>query len=185
MLDALVDGRVGDACWLLDQFGPTDAVLRLDEIDASAVVFAGTIEVRMGINVDSVVRAGRGIVAGGGIRAGESVIAGENIQSGAQIASAGLLRAGGDISAEWGIETANTLDCAGNARAKWDVRAGGKMTVEAICTRPDVAATTPSPAARPQGGRLGHRRPRRSAPAAASGRARPSIAASTWPPSQA
>ena len=58
---------VGDACWLLDQFGPTDAVLRLDEIDASAVVFAGTIEVRMGINVDSVVRAGRGIVAGGGI----------------------------------------------------------------------------------------------------------------------
>ena len=82
VLDALVaDGRVGDACWLLDQFGPTDAVLRLDEIDASAVVFAGTIEVRMGINVDSVVRAGRGIVAGGGIRAGESVIAGENIQS--------------------------------------------------------------------------------------------------------
>ena len=58
VLDALVaDGRVGDACWLLDQFGPTDAVLRLDEIDASAVVFAGTIEVRMGINVDSVVRA--------------------------------------------------------------------------------------------------------------------------------
>ena len=45
------------------------------------------------------------------------MIAGENIQSGAQIASAGLLRAGGDISAEWGIETANTLDCAGNARA--------------------------------------------------------------------
>ena len=130
VLDALVaDGRVGDACWLLDQFGPTDAVLRLDEIDASAVVFAGTIEVRRGINVDSVVRAGRGIIAGGGIRAGESVIAGENIQSGAQIASAGLLRAGGDISAEWGIETADTLDCAGNARAKWDVRAGGKITV--------------------------------------------------------
>ena len=26
VLDALVaDGRVGDACWLLDQFGPTDA----------------------------------------------------------------------------------------------------------------------------------------------------------------
>ena len=113
----VADGRVGDACWLLDQFGPTDAVLRLDEIDASAVVFAGTIEVRRGINVDSVVRAGRGIIAGGGIRAGESVIAGENIQSGAQIASAGLLRAGGDISAEWGIETADTLDCAGNARA--------------------------------------------------------------------
>ncbi|MFX7507200.1 hypothetical protein ABTJ37_23055, partial [Acinetobacter baumannii] len=30
LLDALVDaGRIGDACWLLDQFGPTDAVLTL------------------------------------------------------------------------------------------------------------------------------------------------------------
>ena len=48
VLDALVaDGRVGDACWLLDQFGPTDAVLRLDSLDANAIVFAGTLEVRM------------------------------------------------------------------------------------------------------------------------------------------
>jgi len=125
VLDALVaDGRVGDACWLLDQFGPTDAVLELDELDATALVFAGAIQVRRGVSVDTIVRAGRGISAGGGIRAGESIIAGENIASGAQIASAGNLRAGGDIAAEWGIETGARLDCAGNVRAKWDICAG-------------------------------------------------------------
>ncbi|MGV2904944.1 hypothetical protein ACNPP7_04080, partial [Achromobacter sp. AGC25] len=122
VLDALVaDGRVSDACWLLDQFGPTDAVLKLDAVDANAIVFAGTLEVRMGINVDSVVRAGRSIVTGGGIRAGETIMAGENITAAATIASGGDLRAGGDISADWGIEAATRLDCAGNVRAKWDI----------------------------------------------------------------
>ena len=45
LLDDLVrEGRVGDACWLLDQFGPTDDVLRVDAIHADALVFAGTVE---------------------------------------------------------------------------------------------------------------------------------------------
>jgi len=130
VLDALVaDGRVSDACWLLDQFGPTDAVLKLDAVDANAIVFAGTLEVRMGINVDSVVRAGRSIVTGGGIRAGETIMAGENITAAATIASGGDLRAGGDISADWGIEAATRLDCAGNVRAKWDICAGQDLAV--------------------------------------------------------
>lgn len=130
VLDALVaDGRVGDACWLLDQFGPTDAVLRLDTLDASAIVFAGTLEVRMGINVDTVVRAGRSIVTGGGIRAGESIVAGENITAAGNIASGGNLRAGGDVAADWGIETATRLDCGGNVRAKWDICAGQDLAV--------------------------------------------------------
>src|SRR5690606_14541514 len=35
VLDALVaDGRADDACWLLDQFGPTDAVRTLDTLFA-------------------------------------------------------------------------------------------------------------------------------------------------------
>lgn len=130
VLDALVaDGRVGDACWLLDQFGPTDAVLRLDSLDANAIVFAGTLEVRMGISVDTVVRAGRSIVTGGGIRAGESIVAGENITAGGNIASGGNLRAGGDVAADWGIETATRLDCGGNVRAKWDICAGQDLAV--------------------------------------------------------
>ncbi|WP_224776954.1 FapA family protein [Achromobacter insolitus] len=130
VLDALVaDGRVGDACWLLDQFGPTDAVLRLDTLDATAIVFAGTLEVRMGINVDTVVRAGRSLITGGGIRAGESIVAGENINAGGNIASGGNLRAGGDVAADWGIEIATRLDCGGNVRAKWDICAGQDLAV--------------------------------------------------------
>lgn len=130
VLDALVaDGRVSDACWLLDQFGPTDAVLKLDAVDANAIVFAGTLEVRMGINVDSVVRAGRSIITGGGIRAGETIMAGENITAAATIASGGNLRAGGDISADWGIDVASRIDCGGNVRAKWDICAGQDLAV--------------------------------------------------------
>ncbi|HRA15220.1 MAG TPA: hypothetical protein PK238_11255, partial [Giesbergeria sp.] len=49
-LDTLVNaGRVDDACWLLTQFGPTNAVLTVDVLEAEAIVFAGTIEVRGGI----------------------------------------------------------------------------------------------------------------------------------------
>ena len=130
VLDALVaDGRVGDACWLLDQFGPTDAVLRLDTLDATAIVFAGTLEVRMGINVDTVVRAGRSLITGGDIRAGESIVAGENITAGGNIACGGNLRAGGDVAADWGIEIATRLDCGGNVRAKWDICAGQDLAV--------------------------------------------------------
>jgi len=130
VLDALVaDGRVGDANWLLDQFGPTDAVLRLDSLDANAIVFAGTLEIRMGINVDTVVRAGRSIITGGGIRAGETIMAGENITAAANIASGGEIHAGGDISADWGIESASRLECRGNVRAKWDICAGQDLAV--------------------------------------------------------
>ncbi|EER57779.1 conserved hypothetical protein, partial [Acidovorax delafieldii 2AN] len=66
-LDTLVNaGRVGDACWLLSQFGPTSAVLVLDTLEADAIVFAGTVQVRGSIDVGSVIQAGRSIRAGGG-----------------------------------------------------------------------------------------------------------------------
>jgi hypothetical protein len=59
VLDALLaDGRIDDACWLLDQFGPTNAQLIVDSVDANAIVFAGTIKVHMDINVDTL-SAGR------------------------------------------------------------------------------------------------------------------------------
>ena len=52
-LDTLVAaGRVEDALWLLAQFGPTNAVLAVDVLEADAIVFAGTIEVRGAIDVD-------------------------------------------------------------------------------------------------------------------------------------
>jgi len=123
VLDALVaDGRVDDACWLLDQFGPTDGVLQVDSVDAAAIVFAGTLVARRGISVDTVVRAGRGIVTGGGVRAGTSIIAGENIQAQGSIVSDGAISAGGDIHAGWGVSAGTRLDCGGGLRAAWDIR---------------------------------------------------------------
>src|SRR3546814_10538014 len=92
-----------DACWLLDQFGPTDCVLRVESIDAAAVVFAGTLVACRGICVDTVVRAGARIVSGAGVRAGGSIVAGDSIEAQGSLISDGAIRAGGDIQAGWGI----------------------------------------------------------------------------------
>ncbi|MBV7486798.1 FapA family protein [Bordetella sp. BOR01] len=125
VLDALVaDGRVDDACWLLDQFGPTDCVLDVESIDATALVFAGTLVARRGICVDTVVRAGGRIVSGAGVRAGAAIVAGDNIEAQGSIVSEGAIRAGGDIQAGWGISAGTRLDCAGVLRAAWDIRTG-------------------------------------------------------------
>lgn len=59
LLEALVAaGRVSDACWLMDQFGPTKAVLEVDALEADGVVFAGSLHVRGPIDVDTVLRIG-------------------------------------------------------------------------------------------------------------------------------
>jgi hypothetical protein len=72
LLNALVhSGRVSDACWLLDQFGPTNEILILDCLPASAIVFAGSLRVRGNIDVDSMVRVGRRIDVGVSIFVGE------------------------------------------------------------------------------------------------------------------
>jgi hypothetical protein len=79
VLDSLVTaGRAADACWLLDQFGPTDAVLHVDALAAEHLVFAGTIVARSDIEVGSMLRTGRTIRCGGGIRAG-AIVAGSAI----------------------------------------------------------------------------------------------------------
>ena len=129
-LDTLVQaGRVEDACWLLTQFGPTDAVLTVDAIEAEAIVFSGTLEVRGHIEVSTVVRAGRMIRAGGGIRAGEQIIAGDGIRVGGGIRCDGSLSSGGDVRAEWGIEVQQALSCADDVRAGWDLICGDKLNV--------------------------------------------------------
>ena len=49
VIDALVDdGRVDDACWLLDQFGPIQSVLVVDAISAHALPMQGSVQVRGG-----------------------------------------------------------------------------------------------------------------------------------------
>lgn len=131
ILDAFVSaGRVNDACWLLTQFGPTDEILVVDAIDAEAVVFAGTLQVRGNIEADSIVRAGRSIQAGGSIRVGSALIAGEDIRADGAIRSAGTLEAGGDIKAGWGVEARERIACGGDLRAAWDLLCGERLNLD-------------------------------------------------------
>ena len=45
LLDSLVrEGRITDANWLLDNFGPTDTVLEADDIEDDALIFAGMVD---------------------------------------------------------------------------------------------------------------------------------------------
>ncbi len=127
VLDALVAaGRVGDACWLLDQFGPTNAVLQADAIVAGHLVFAGTIVARRGIEVDGTLRAGRAIRCEGSIRAG-TLSAGSSVRAAAGIRCDGALEAGEEVEAGWGIATAGKLQCGGHLRARRDLVCGGAL----------------------------------------------------------
>jgi len=127
VLDALVaDGRVEDACWLLAQFGPTHAVLRLDSLRCASIVFAGAIEVSGDIDAGTLVRAGRGVRAGGAIRAGRDVVAGEAIVAGGAIEAVSL-DAGGDLQAA-SVLADGAIDCGAHLDAGWGIRAGGPIT---------------------------------------------------------
>lgn len=131
LLDALVsEGRINDACWLLDQFGPTDAVLHLDNLEATAIVFAGSIEVRGNIEVDTLVRAGRNIVAGGGVRSGGSIVTGEDLRVDGNIRCAEALDVRGDVRTGWGIEVDGTIRCGGDLRVEWDLHCRGQLDVD-------------------------------------------------------
>ncbi|MCW5654231.1 MAG: hypothetical protein KIT53_10845 [Hydrogenophaga sp.] len=122
LLDALVaDGRVDDACWLLDQFGPTHAVLRLDRLAGEAIVFAGSLDVRGDIDVGTVLRVGRTLRAGGYVRVG------------------GAARAGGDIVVDGGLET-GSIEAGGDVHAlrldiEGAVRVEGQLrtTQDVVC----------------------------------------------------
>ena len=69
LLDDLVrEGRLEDACWMLDQFGPTNDVLEVDHLEADALVFAGSVRCRGHADVEGVLRTGRSLSVLGGLR---------------------------------------------------------------------------------------------------------------------
>lgn len=125
LLDALVaDGRTKDACWLLDQFGPTDAVLQLDHLDAEDVVFAGAIEVRGTLDLTGTLRTGRGIRVGGGMRVQGRLQAGDDIHCAGAIFCGDTLHVNGRVHAAWNILIQGELDCE-SIRAGWDLTCVG------------------------------------------------------------
>lgn len=122
LLDALVAaGRVSDACWLMDQFGPTKAVLEVDALEAEAVVFAGSLLVRGPIEVDSVLRIGGSLRAESGIRVGRRLQVGDDLWAAGNVRSLGSLHVDGDVRADWNLLVAEGLDCGGDLRVGWDV----------------------------------------------------------------
>ncbi|MFC7411436.1 hypothetical protein [Hydrogenophaga atypica] len=130
LLDDLVAaGRLDDANWLLDQLGPTDDVLRLDELDAPALVFAGSVECRGSMEVDGVLRTGRSLSVGGGVRAG-SLKAGEDLRVSGALQCAGPLQVASDMRIGWSLQVAQALRCGGSLRVGWDVDIQGDVRVE-------------------------------------------------------
>ena len=100
LLDKMVAaGRVGDACWLLQQFGPTGEVRVVDAIEADAIVFAGTLQVRGGVDVEGVIHVGRSLHAGGGLRVGGDLTIGEDLRVEGGVRGAGRIDIGGDLRA--------------------------------------------------------------------------------------
>jgi len=129
ILDALVaDGRAKDACWLLDQFGPTDTILEVDHLDAQDFIFAGAIEVRGNIEITGTLRAGRGIRAGGGIKVQEDLHAGDDIHCGGAIFCGNNTHVKGRLHAAWNITIQGDLDCE-DLRAGWDLLCTGSARI--------------------------------------------------------
>lgn len=127
VLDSLVAaGRADDACWLLDQIGPTSSVLEVDALDADHLVFAGTIVARSSVEIGSMLRAGRAIRCAGDLRAG-TIIAGTDVRTAAGIRCDAALMAGGNVDAGWSIEAGGQLRCGGKLRARGDVTCGASL----------------------------------------------------------
>ena len=92
LLDDLVrEGRVEDACWMLDQFGPTNDVLEVEHLGADALVFAGSVRCGGSADVDGVLRTGRSLSVRGGLRVGGALRVGEDLRV------SGALRCDGDV----------------------------------------------------------------------------------------
>jgi hypothetical protein len=132
VLDDLVrDGRTDDACWLLDQFGPTNAVLALEELECDAIVYAGSLEVRRRIDVGSVLRVGGSIRCAGSVRTGMHAIAGEDIRAAGGLNCAGDLSCAGSLLADWHVTVGGRMQC-GDVKAGAGVRCSGSMNVAGV-----------------------------------------------------
>jgi len=138
LLDALVDdNRVSDACWLLDQFGPTDEVRVVDEVDARAMVFAGTLKVMGSVHVDQLIRTGKQLHVQGSVRAGfegqsgipAGIICGEDALVTGAVNVKGDLKAQGSIKAGWAVLVQGDLSVRGDFCSGWEIECSGAVEV--------------------------------------------------------
>ena len=138
LLDALVaDGRYGDACWLLDQFGPTHAVRVVEQLDAEAVVFAGTLKVLGDVSVDQLLRVGGQLHVEAGARIGHQaedgtqagLFTGDQARIGGGLHVRGEIRVAGDLRVGWGVLAEGPVTCAGDLLAGWELEYTDRLEV--------------------------------------------------------
>lgn len=121
-------GRIEDARWLLQNFGPTHAVLEVDHLEADNLVFAGTVIVHGDVRVSGLLMVGRSLQVAGGIRAGKLEV-GEDIHSGGAIFCTEQLQAGGSIKAAWSVDVQGDVH-AQELRTGWELRCGGQVELQ-------------------------------------------------------
>ncbi len=126
LLDDLVrEGRVDDACWMLDQFGPTNDVLELEHLEADALVFAGSVRCAGSADVDGVLRTGRSLSVRGSLRVGGALTVGEDLRVSGAARCNGSVRLHGDARIGGSLAAAQRMQCAAS------LRVGGELTCAA------------------------------------------------------
>ena len=135
LLDDLVrEGRIEDACWMLDQFGPTNDVLEVDHLEADALVFAGSVRCHGSADVDGVLRTGRSLSVLGGLRVGGALRVGEDLRVSGALRCDGSVRLHGDARIGWSLAVAQRLQCAGTLRVGGELDGGASVEVGGHCT---------------------------------------------------
>lgn len=130
LLDDLVrEGRVRDACWLLDQFGPTDDVLEVDELHGDAVVFAGAIVCSGNADIGTLLRTGRDLQVQGGLQVGEELLVGGALRVDGPVQCGGKARIGSDARVGWGLAVEGDFQCDAGVRVGWDMRGAARVQV--------------------------------------------------------
>jgi len=135
LLDDLVrEGRVEDACWMLDQFGPTNDVLEVDHLEADALVFAGSVRCQGSADVDGVLRTGRSLSVLGGLRVGGALRVGEDLRVAGALRCEGSVRLHGDARVGGSLVVAQRLQCTGGLRVGGELDAGASAHIGGHCT---------------------------------------------------
>ena len=134
LLDDLVrEDRVEDACWMLDQFGPTNDVLEVDHLEADALVFAGSVHCRGSADVNGVLRTGRSLHVQGGLQVGGALRVGEDLRVAGAVRCNGSARIHGDARVGWSLAVAQRLQCTGSLRVGGELEGGASVQIGGHC----------------------------------------------------
>ena len=135
LLDCCAEKNFSYGLWLLDVFGRTDDVRKIDGdlIVEKGIIFAGRLEVK------GCIEAGWGIEAGCGIEAGDGIKAGRGIKAGWGIKAGDGIKAGYGIKAGWGIEAGSGIE----AGCEYGIYAGLRCRITNKTLRKIIAKERP------------------------------------------